>query len=72
MALEILDRSGGVEGDHHKAWVIDEVLRALTGCLFERVNGRLVGVAGGESDEYRAWVKKRQADGYDWDVGTPP
>jgi hypothetical protein len=29
-ALEIARRYGGVDGDHHKAWVIDQMVRALT------------------------------------------
>lgn len=29
-ALEFAFRFGGIEGDHHRAWVIDQMVRALT------------------------------------------
>ena len=29
MALEIAFRFGQIEGDHHKAWVIDQMIRSL-------------------------------------------
>lgn len=32
-ALEIIFRWGGIDGDHHRAWVIDQVVRALTGAI---------------------------------------
>lgn len=31
LALELLARNGQVDGDHHKAWVIDQTVRILTG-----------------------------------------
>ena len=76
LALDIAYRSGGVDGDHHKAWVIDQMVRALTGCPFKDV-GEGYMVAAKESAEYRRWVKERKAgeDGpetYSWDVGIPP
>lgn len=30
-ALELMYTLGQIDGDHHKAWVIDRVVRALTG-----------------------------------------
>jgi hypothetical protein len=30
-ALEVARAYGGIDGDHHKAWVIDQMVRALTG-----------------------------------------
>lgn len=30
-ALNVIERYGGIGGDHHKAWVIDRVVRALLG-----------------------------------------
>lgn len=30
-AIEIAVRWGGVDGGHHKAWVIDQMVRALAG-----------------------------------------
>lgn len=28
-ALELIDRSGGVDGEHHKQWVLDQAVRVL-------------------------------------------
>lgn len=75
LALELAGRYGGIDGDHHKAWTIDQMVRALTGCTFERVDERPRNRQ--LSEEYLAWVKRMCAgtDGpntYDWDVGTPP
>lgn len=30
-ALEIIERFGSIDGDHHKTWVIDQVVRKLLG-----------------------------------------
>lgn len=30
-ALEVIQNYGGIDGDHHKTWVIDQVCRALLG-----------------------------------------
>lgn len=71
-ALDLAVRYGGIDGDHHKAWVIDQMVRALTGCPLVAATG-----CQGESDEYRALVAaaKDGTDGpdtYDWDCGIPP
>ncbi len=34
-ALEIALRFGGIDGDHHKAWVIDQMTRVLTGPSYQ-------------------------------------
>ncbi len=31
VALELLRQSGGVDGAHHKAWVLDQLARVLAG-----------------------------------------
>jgi hypothetical protein len=31
IALAIARDYGGIDGDHHKAWVIDQMVRSLTG-----------------------------------------
>lgn len=82
-AISYAVRYGGIDGDHHKAWVIDQMVRALTGC--PEVQDSAIGSDGerytyqrqGESDEYKALVAKACAgeDGpetYDWDEGIPP
>jgi hypothetical protein len=77
-ALEIAHTYGGTDGEHHKQWVIDQMVRALTGCPMEkRQNTFGTYEVQGESDEYREWVTERMAgeDGphtYDWDTGTAP
>lgn len=79
--------SGSVDGAHHKMWVIDQMIRALTGCpqVKVEVKGKKGGAdytytKQGESKEYLAWVKEFEgpvdANGDkqygDWDVGIPP
>jgi len=82
-ALEFAVKYGGIDGDHHKAWVIDQMVRALTGCPMVTVND--VDCNGvpysyedqGESGEYLLLVADAM-DGdegpntYDWDTGTAP
>ena len=36
-AIELAVRFGGIDGDHHKAWVIDQMVRALAGDRYEEV-----------------------------------
>lgn len=82
-ALDRALRSGGVDGDHHKAWVIDQMVRELTGCpevereATDARGQRYTYMALGESEEYLRWVANRKAgeDGpetYGWDPGVPP
>lgn len=83
-ALAIAHGSAGVDGAHHKMWVIDQMIRALTGCprllrAARDVNGNpYIYEAYGESDDYTAWVAEfcNGEDGpttYEWDTtGTPP
>lgn len=35
-ALEIADQYGGIDGTHHKMWVIDQMVRALVGDHYRR------------------------------------
>lgn len=60
-ALEIAFRYGQIDGDHHKTWVIDQMVRALLGDI-----GR-----------YAQWIKdyeydEETGDEYDWDCGIAP
>ena len=36
-AIELAVRYGGIDGDHHKAWVIDQMVRILAGDEYESV-----------------------------------
>ena len=60
-ALDVALNHGSIEGDHHRAWTIDQMVRALTG----------------SSTAYAAWValaKRGPAgpDSYSWDEGIAP
>lgn len=50
---------GGVDGEHHQAWVLDQVVRALTGPSY---------------DEFvrRACDGEDGPDTYEWDTGIAP
>lgn len=82
-ALDLAVRYGGTDGDHHKAWVIDQMVRALTGCPMVSKTG--IDAHGrpytyetqGTSEEYLQIVAVACAgedgpDTYFWDEGTPP
>lgn len=58
-ALDIARRFGQTDGDHHKAWVIDQMVRALTGDTY--------------AETIRDWNHGEDGpDTFSWDVGTPP
>lgn len=58
-ALEVIERYGGIDGQHHKTWVIDQVARMLTGDGYnEWVREMKDGEDGPET--------------YDWDTGIAP
>jgi len=82
-ALDMARQYGGTDGAHHKAWVIDQMVRALTGCpMVEKTAKDPAGKTytyedRGESQEYRDWVTgtKDGEDGpetYYWDEGIAP
>ena len=60
-ALELAMRYGQIGGDHHKTWVIDQMVRVLLG----------------SNEKYARWVKDAcdGEDGpetYGWDTGIAP
>jgi hypothetical protein len=58
-ALSIARQYGGIDGKHHKAWVIDQMCRALLGNKYEQfVADAKAGEDGPET--------------YDWDEGIAP
>ena len=82
-ALDVANSYGGIDGDHHKMWVIDQMVRILTDC--PTVIGTAKDYKGqpytyetlGESKEYEQWVKdhNKGEDGpntYEWEKGIPP
>lgn len=77
-ALIIALDSSQVDGAHHKAWAIDQMVRALTGCQDVVVTresdegGTYDLLELGESEQYKRLVKSFKEDyGVDWDVGVP-
>jgi len=85
-ALLWIEKYGGIDGDHHKAWVLDHVARILHGTP---VVVSLARWSNGESEyrfrlaeptqEYHSWVDdmlgETDEDGereYDYDVGIAP
>ena len=61
-ALKLIYEFGGVDGAHHKQWLLDQTVRALTD---------------GDGPEYEKWVEKFNfgADGPDtylWEEGRSP
>ncbi len=82
-ALQIAAECGGIDGAHHKQWVIDQMVRALTGCpMVQRLaldcnSAPYWYSSRGESEEYEEWVEgvRYGEDGpatYDWDEGIIP
>lgn len=59
-AVRIAVRYGGIDGDHHKAWVIDQMCRAMLSAAAYR---RMVKDACAGEDGPNT---------YSWEVGTPP
>lgn len=82
-ALGIASGYGSIDGAHHKAWVIDQMVRALCGCPTVEItvnppNGPSYTYEGlGENDRYREFVALHNdgEDGpetYEWDCGIAP
>jgi hypothetical protein len=70
-ALLIARRFGGIDGAHHKDWVIDQMVRALTGC--PPINDDVLG----DSKEYQEFVAEscvgeEGPNTYSWNVGVAP
>lgn len=59
IALDVIERFGGIDGEHHKTWVLDQVVRALTG---ERYGAWVTEHCAGEDGP----------NTYAWDIGIPP
>lgn len=58
-ALDIAFQYGGIDGDHHKTWVIDQMVRTLTGPDYP-----------GWVAKFKAG--KDGPDTYAWDEGIAP
>jgi len=82
-ALALAVKFGGIDGAHHKDWVIDQMVRALTGCPMETQTGVDANQklyfyqAQGKSEEYNNLIKEAcngedGPDTYYWDEGIAP
>lgn len=82
-ALEVAVRFGGIDGAHHKSWVIDQMVRCLTGCPKQTVYSKGLNnmpytyEALGMSDEYLKLVAEAKSgedgpDSYSWESGIAP
>lgn len=77
-ALEFAQKYGMDDGSHHKMWVIDQMVRALTDCPIVTLRSKFPDAYGnyydyegpGESEEYRRFVAG-SAWG-EWDEGIAP
>jgi len=63
-ALELISSLGGIDGGHHKQWLLDQTVRTLTG--------------DGYAEWVRKWQagdgdsECEGEDTYEWDVGIAP
>jgi hypothetical protein len=58
-AIELAIRYGGIDGGHHKMWVIDQMIRILAG---DKYDSLIKAACDGEDGP----------ETYDWDVGIAP
>lgn len=83
-AIGLAAAYGGIDGDHHKMWVIDQMVRTLTGCPMvfitkkNQASGKFYSFeAQGESEQYKkvvrdACVGEDGPNTYEWDCGIAP
>ena len=73
-ALGLAVDFGLTDGSHHKMWVIDQMVRALTGCpiikeeFIDYLGRPAVSESFGESNQYRAFTAQFE----EWEVGIAP
>jgi hypothetical protein len=58
-AIDLAVRYGGIDGDHHKAWVIDQMVRVLAGEQYEEI-------------VRKAKAGKDGPETYGWNEGVAP
>jgi hypothetical protein len=82
-ALKLAADYGSTDGAHHKMWLIDQMVRALTMCPMVEVTTKdykgeeYTYLDYGDSDKYLAWVAAHNdgeegPDTYHWDEGIAP
>lgn len=58
-AMEVIERFGGIQGDHHRCWVLDQAARFIKGPDYDQW---VVAMKAGEDGP----------DSYEYDVGIAP
>ena len=82
-AINMAVSYGGIDGGHHKAWVIDQMVRLLTDCEYETVEAedykgnKYTYDKLNEGKKYKKLVAdacngEDGPDTYEWDIGCPP
>jgi hypothetical protein len=78
-ALRFIRAYGQIDGDHHKAWVLDQVARVLLGtpvilkeAKWENGEREIRFKTGEPSRKYIKWASLMASDGHGYDVGIPP
>lgn len=78
-AIDIASKMSAYEGDHHKAYVIDQMIRALTGCMVTKTISINRGGVPQEvevmevSEEYLRFVSRYEEEAsWGWDTGIAP
>jgi hypothetical protein len=73
--LQLVIRFGQIDGEHHQRWLIDQVVRGLSGGVPEFDGGEVGGFRA--TEDYHEQIR-RACDGedgpdtYDWDQGIAP
>lgn len=78
-ALQYIQAYGGIDGAHHKAWVLDQVARILhgtpvivTGSRWENGYKETLFRTGDPSSSYLEWAEMMRSAGYGYDEGIAP
>lgn len=82
-AINVAVQYGGIDGAHHKDWVIDQMVRRLTDCPTVKMinehgaHGPFEYEGIGESDKYKELVREAcdgedGPDTYSWEEGIAP
>lgn len=83
MALGYIEMYGGIDGEHHKAWVLDQVARILNGAPITVMKAcwedgySEIRYYVGSCDRYKEWVAgvkdgEDGPDSYPYDTGIAP
>jgi hypothetical protein len=73
-ALQYIQQYGGIDGNHHKAWVLDQVARILHGTPVIVTGARKETLfrTGDPSSSYLEWAEMMRSGGYNYDEGIAP